>query len=441
MNEYGDITTNERFEQLRIQTIEFVIICLFFTTIFWGFVAKFLPINNSIYQIINNISDLLPLMTFFLFGKITLKNNNRLNSIYLISLTVIFSGLLILITLLNNGSLFYAIPRLGAIFRFLPLCLLIYSLKFRNKKIILVLFLRLIKFTFIAEIIIGLIEIIGGERTLVFFLPLIVSKNSSAQRVLFESQIFGTFSNTIEYAFFLIAAFSLLIGFQKIKLKSIYTFLSFLTVYYSGSVAGLALLIMLIYYFIEITNKKYILIAGSVILLLVMIRFFSYYQNNLVELYAGLMNSRLGIILFTLPEFLKSGFFNSIFGIGADQLVVYNNIIHYKNVPLIFQSDGSVVALDDVYYVSTIIESGIIGLLLLFSLYFKIYKYSLAQISINDYDIKKLIVFLFFMIASASFFNQILHVRSFTFIFWITIGIISAPYTILNESKNENNID
>lgn len=426
---------NTKFEKLRKTIIEIVILCLFFTIIFWGFISKFLPFSKIIYQVIINVFDILPFIIFLVFGKIYIKKNKKINSLFILANVVLFSSLLIFFTILNNGNFFNALLRLGVIFRFLPLCLLILSLDNTYKIKITSLFLKLVKYTFVIQLIIGVIQVVGGESAMKFFLPTVINESSTSQGVTALGEIFGTFANTIDYSFFLVASFSILIAFKIIRLKGIYTLLVVFLTLSSGSTAGFALTLISIYIFIKNPNKKYLLILAIVNFIILGFIFYSNYQPNMIELYAGLYNSRLGMILFTLPEFLNTSVINGVFGVGADKEVIYQIISNLKNVPLIFIADQSVIALDDVYYVSIIIQNGIAGLILLLYIFFKIFKNSLALISKENITIKKLLIFLFLMIASGSLFNQILHVRSFSFLFWITIGVLSVSNNYLMKIK------
>mgnify|MGYP004702923357 CR=1 FL=1 len=429
---------NRDFEILKYTITEIVILCLFLTTIFWGFISKYLPFSKIIYQVIINIFDILPFIVFLVFGKIYIKKGQKINSLFIIANVLLFSFLLIFFTIINNGNFLDAILRLGVVFRFLPLCLLILSLDNTYKLKITSLFLKLVKYTFLIQLIIGVIQVIGGESAMKFFLPTVINESSTSQGVTALGEIFGTFANTIDYSFFLVASFSILIAFKTIKLKSIFTPIVVFLTLSSGSTAGFALTLISIYIFIETPNKKYLLTFAVVNFIILSFIYYSNFQPNLIELYSGLYNSRLGMILFTLPEFLNTSVINGFFGLGADKEVIYQIVSNFKNVPLIFIADQSVNALDDVYYVSTIIQNGIVGLILLLYIFYKIFKNSLSLISKENIKIKKLLIFLFFMIASGSLFNQILHVRSFSLLFWITIGILSVSNKHFIKTKYEN---
>lgn len=400
-----------------------------------------LNIPIELQSVIIYVFDLTPLFLYFMFFKISIKEKNHLNSKVVLMVPIFFSFLLIIVTLINLGSLTSVVTRLGAIFRFIPLALLLYSLKASYKIKIKDFFINSLFVLFIIQIFIGFLEAIYGESMMSFFLPQTLNQLSTSKRVIELGLIFGTFPNTVEYTYMMVISFAIMITFKKFKLISFFTLVTLYLVFRSGSTTGFGLFFYFLFLNIDKIYRRKLLILTILTSIAFLYKFYSQYESNLVNLYDGLYNSRLGILIFTLPQFLTSSFSNAFFGLGADQNIVYNTIIQYSIVPLIFSSDGSVNALDDIYWVSTIVYSGFLGLFLLIHLFHRIFKIFINANYISLYPIKNLIVFIFGMIIFGSFFNQILHIRPFSFLFWSILGILNIFEYNHKEIKNENPIN
>ncbi len=401
---------------------------------FWGLICKVLNISQIVQANFVLFYDLIPVVFYFLFFKINFSLSKKsLNSFKIIAIPIIFSFLLIFSTYYNGGNIIDAITRLGAIFRYFPLALFIYSLKTPLKLRLTNKILKIIYVIFIVEIIYGFLQTLLNEEYLIYTIPQTTNIYSSASRAILFGEIGGTFANTVDYAFTLIISYALLLTFKRIRFKSLITLLTLYLVYRSGSLAATGLFIYFLYSQTGPKFKKYFLLILSFFLISIM--FFSYYtyKDDILNLYLLLIQSRLGIILFTLPQFIEGNFIVSLIGLGADQEIVYNAIVNQTIIPAIFINDSNVNALDDVYYVSTMLYSGILGLILLYYFFYKVYL--LLKIQIKDLNKKKLLNYIFVLILFGSLFNQILHIRPFTVIFWLIIGVIFTKKK-LNESTS-----
>jgi hypothetical protein len=180
--------------------------------------------------------------------------------------------------------------------------------------------------------------------------------------------------------------------------------------------------------FLKYTRKKLIIRFIIFIPVVTLITFFIIrFKVEVGIFFSELLYSRLGIITYTLPDFIKDFSFDTFFGVGTDLGVVFKKIIHFQNPPLIFIWDGSAVALADVYWVALLIYHGIVGFLLLFSSFFFLFRYCLKVQYLNNinYDYLFIVKSLFLMIIILALFNQVLVVREFALGFWIIIGVVS----------------
>jgi hypothetical protein len=212
-------------------------------------------------------------------------------------------------------------------------------------------------------------------------------------------------------------------------------------VFKSGSTTGFGLFLYFLFLNIDKKYKRKLLMLAVLTSIIFLYTFYSQLESDIVNLYDGLYNSRLGILIFTLPQTLTSSCSNAFFGFGADQNIVYNTIMQHSIVPLIFSSDGSVNALDDIYWVSTIVYSGFLGLMLLMYFFYRVFKIFINADYISLYPIKNLIIFIFAIVIFGSFFNQIIHIRPFSFLFWSILGILNIFEFSQKEVKNENPIN
>lgn len=389
---------------------------------FLGLFCKFLSININVQNAIVTIFDVIPLFLYLIFFRIKVKLKNHINSLKFVIVLILFSLGLIGITFYNSSDFYSALNRIFVLFRFIPMALLILTLSSSKRRQIFKLFIILLYIFFFAQIFIGIVEIIGGSRLLEFFLPQTINPFATANLVIELNEIFGTFASTIEYSYTILLSYSILIIFKKIKFLSIVSIITLIVIYKSGSIACFGLFMYFIFLNLENSLKKG-LIYGGMIFLCIAFFFLFEFQSFLIETYSLLLMSRLGILFFTLPEFLMSGLKNVLFGLGANQEFVYSFITTNENIPIIFLNDLNVVGLDDMYWVSTIVYSGVIGLTLCVYLFYIVFSFFSKIDYINKFTVKRLINFIFFAIIFGSFFNQVLHLRTFSYIFWILIGL------------------
>lgn len=331
-------------------------------------------------------------------------------------------------TMLHKGAVSSAFAYCGAIIRYIPLALIITKTKIDSDELKKTLLFH-VKIIFSLQITIGIVQIIGGQNIMTFFLPK-TDSHSSAQNALLEGDIAGTFSNTIDYAFLILTCYLLILYNTRRSNNAYVLLLSVFTlyiVYETGSLA--AIIAFLIIFAIFLCNGHsyrfiYLSIAVMVISIILM-----YIYNT--ELYLFIENkklSRLGMISSTLPNFLlKSNIFDILFGIGTDLGVINKTVLSLPNPPHIFVHYYAPHTLADVYWVAAIVENGIIGFILLLGMLAKIYVLS-KLIRQKDWQLYMIMISLLCVILILGFVNQILSVKPFTLFFWILVGILDKVY-------------
>jgi hypothetical protein len=436
-------------------SIYFLIIYLPFEEL----ILKYLPISDSLYEIVRQLPDLIVFTVFILllmnqtltYKKITILNRQIIT--YLISF-IAYATFLIVI---NESSIFNCVLNIKAILRYVPLIYIIYNIKFAHEELRFV--VKLIVFIALIQSIIGLFEVSGLENLRSFFEPRgILMENGKFKYTALREQeaAFGTMAYTVNYASFLVLSTLLVV---KLKLNRILTLvltgLFMLLTFLSGS-RGLFLIVIFIYYMFLLKNKhnykvskiKFTLITSISILVLPLL-FFNISLNTgssnadfffflSPEFYEMLEHQRLGIL-----RMLFDNFFNLhvLMGLSPDPKYLENFVLNSLNIPPLLNIVvlGS---LEDVYWVALYFYYGLIGLMLFLLFIISIYKYLESSFKTNPLyqDDLFIIKSLFFIYIVGSFMNQIPEIRQFTYYFWLIIAIYMNLALLERRKTNENHI-
>lgn len=379
--------------------------------------------------ILQSVFDILPLIVLILLNpRFSLHNNSSLLKQFGFWLLLgLFFFLTIITTLIHKGSITSSFVHCGILFRYIPLAFIISTFQ---PEVLMDKIQKHIYISFSIVLCIAFLQILFGMPMMTFFQPL-TSNTSLVLRVYAAGDIMGPFKNSIGLAYFLLITFVLILFDKRIEFAKLMLLLPFVIIalIYAGSIA-----VLLAFFFviaIKYTYKKHILkVFLSIILSILFCLILIIYRTEISVFVSQTFYSRLGILFFTLPEFIKDFSFDTLFGIGTDLSVVFKKLMELPRTPLIFKWDGNAVSLADVYWVALLIYHGIIGLFLLFMSFFLLFKYSMKVKYINrnftNYDYPLMLQSIFLVILLLGLFNQILVVREFALIFWIIIGIISS---------------
>lgn len=339
----------------------------------------------------------------------------------------------LLISNLIHGGRIASIPgHFGVIFRFVPLTIIISCLnpmrwnfdwlRTWSKKLLF----------FLMGL--GLLEILLEEKLRRFLIP-----SQELFKVIFDRlpvsltqnkyyQVSTVFVNPIEYAFLLVGLYIIYLSNDSLskKKKLFVAAICLLVTFESGSMAAFFFLFLLSYFaLVEKPLYKYFTYLSA----LIISSFVIYLNWNYVSWYLDISYqfNRLGILVNTFPSFLSSGIINVLFGLGSDSDKIYQIITSYPNVPLMITYDGNLAGFEDMYWVAMLISNGLISFSLLTLTFLELYKYSKKLERPNSLIVQRLLI----MTLLLGFANQVLEVKPFSLLLWITFGIF------LNEMRNQ----
>ena len=399
---------------------------------FSGWLMALLRVPNDAAIIFLRILDTLPLIFFVLTFRL------RETDCFFPSTTrywcffLLFFLFAIISTIFQGGSLGTTMAHIGIMFRFVPLSYFISKTSFSDEVYNIFTF----HFKIISGILllIGVIEIIGGEQAAAFFSPVKPEKEVDPPIVLsvfpIES-ISGIFPNTIDYAFFLVIAYIYFLNQKRLEnrllprpvLDIFFLFLIFA----SGSKAALIIALVALFIGIECRLVKYSVLI--IILIIASWLLWMFWDLFYWVVFEDSLHSRLGLIVYTLPCFLKKCSLSTFFGVTPDREIVFNEINAYPIVPSMLQTVEDMHAFEDEFYVALIIYYGIVGFGLLVGMYYKLYKTLDNMVVPDDIMNSRFIIrSLFICLITAPLFNQIIITRPFSLFFWIIIGVIYNRY-------------
>lgn len=405
----------------RILSIKYWIIILELNVvIFGGVILKLLHVPNGLGLNVLSFFDYLPLIAWLILNpRFNSKSDNILKNFKL----WIIIGIIFITTctmdVIHHSSLISTIGHIGVLIRYIPLSLLIIDIGC-DQRLLNNLINSINRITTILLILSYLSIILGQKASLM--LP-IMSASNTAERGLLGGEISGIFAHTIDLSFCLLILYIFVIFQSKFGIKKLlfYTILYGIPIYYTGSVASLAMLCLLFIYYLKQINLKYFyfIIVTSITVGIFII---SKYWIEIKVIYEVAKLSRLGILTIILPNFITELSIDTFLGIGTNIDVIFEKVNSYPEKVHILEYMYDLGGFADVYWFALIIYHGIIGFALLFYAFYKLFNSLLRST-----NIKKLKVFinsLWITILLLGFFNQVLAVKPFAIFLWIFIGII-----------------
>lgn len=276
-----------------------------------------------------------------------------------------------------------------------------------------------LRFSYIFQLIVGVLQIMFPFIFVRFLLPVNGPGHYRIARsyLSWDGTIFGTFTDTISFSYFLIVAF---IFQERKRPRSVMeTVIVVFLLYHAKAMAPLGLFLLYLFYTrINIIGR---LLKHSLLLALLSI-FINATWNN-VSLIGPYMDQRLGILLYLVPGFFAQDIFQVLVGIGHADSQLKEWMFALEYIPGIFLYDrNGFNALNDVWIVAFMIYYGMIGLTLLTS--FLHYLWKLA----GNHLFKLFILGIFF---TSLFVNQTM---SLAFVMPIIYVILSYEENSVNLS-------
>jgi hypothetical protein len=397
----------------------FFIVYIWWVAFEWTIVSR-LP-GLQVIQMVRNTMDILPIGLFILSILVLNIRFRETDTRILLA----FAAILVVSSLslfIETGSVKSITGWIGVTFRFVPLILLVRFTTpgFRNK------LLTHVKIIYWLLAALAFISLINREAFNQFFLPSPDLFGEVLPTTYTDPGISATFINTVEFSFFILAlTIYYLFTTPNPKERLIVCLTSLSLIVLSFSIASI--LALLLVFFLR-GRRKWLM--GSILagfLIMVVIVFSGFIQEMLGMDFRYWIDissefNRLGYFTKVLPEFLHGNLKDIILGMGYDAGVVDLKVTGYRNTPFVMiNNENNLKYLKDVYWLSILLVQGVIALLISFYIGMTIYRTAAKKASANDFaQIRSLILVALLL----GFFNQVLDIKGFTFLFWLVTGLI-----------------
>lgn len=413
----------------------FLIVYLYWVAFEWILLSR-IPSMAAI-QVIRNTVDVLPL-AFLILSAIVLNIRFKASEIKILAA---FAGIVIISVISlawEGGPVESVFDYIGVTIRFVPLLILV---RFASDNFFEKLFSH-IKIIYWLMVVLAIINLINKDAFILAFLPPSEIFGEVLPTTYTDPGISASFINTVEFAFFFLGLTVIYLNGSLTK-SSIYliALVSSVLIVLSFSIASILALIGIFWF-----RSKRKLLVGTLILCGLTTAFV--FLNNYIEELLGMdiaywieissEFNRLGYITKVLPEFLTGHFKDLFLGMGYDAGVVDMKLNSYKNTTLVMiNNENNLKYLKDVYWLSILFVQGVVALGLTLGVLRMIWR----KLSMEDPSLrwdkviscqlsetkktktlstaKMLILVVLFL----GFFNQVLDIKAFTYIFWLVIAV------------------
>lgn len=365
---------------------------------FWDFFVRWVPAPPALQAVLSQLPEMV------VYAGILVAQFQRLNATGRIRVIgrgidgalFIFIGWTLFSTLLvMPDGMFIPILNIKALVRYVFVFYLVATIEWNEPRYSMV--RRAFYNIFLIQMVIGALQIVIGQPAIEFFSPRSLEGVFGIDRIAFADrdrssiEVFGTFRNTISFAYLImIGAILVLISQKKLGALPV-TFtvvLALAMLLFSGS--RIVLFFLLVFVFLnwsrlEVSWKRtkkwliampILIVSAALVYMYVLSMNLQIEQGSTAYVFSpdyleGAMNQRLGIITQVLPEMLFRS--EILLGLGADKEAIadyLNEILNVPNVALLVTLSKT---LEDVYWVTIVLYFGIPGFVLFLVLWFKIY--------------------------------------------------------------------
>lgn len=416
------------FKLKKSDLIYFSLIVYLYVLLFGGWFLKVIGLPTNLTLIIVKAIDFFPILYWIILNPVfllTFKTSSFKSLKFWLLWLVVLVLLLLTSWFHQRQAISLSLVQWGALVRYIPLaCIVLMIQKHKDYWSHFLYHLRLI--LTILLILFGAI-LIGGEGVMYFFLPA-MAENATGLRESLLGNYSVIFANTIDYAFLMTLLYTFFVNNAKLNnfKRVIFTLLLLYPIFRTGS--AISVIVFLLIAWISLTRNvlkvRYFFIGICVLVL----TYLGYqYRTEVKEVIEVAQLSRLGMLLQTLPDFLKEMNWDTFWGVGCDGYVVLDKVNSYDEpvLMLLYANPGDISMFGDVYWVALIVYHGLIGFLLIVILYYLVYR-SVAVVKYADSDFyyKSIVNCLFMAIFIFGFLNQILVVKTFCSVFWLLMGFI-----------------
>ena len=434
---------------------------------FEEFILKFLPVSDALYSYLRFFGEIL---IYVAFGKLVIHKLHRGIPFVktAIDLPIIGFYSVVLLSILVNGS-----PLIGSLYnirpfaRYIVLFYLVANSSLSERRITTL--LRIILGVGIFQLVVGVIQWVGGPAAFDFFLPrestLSIGGFTKEYRLLELGReigsVYGTLGDTVIYGVFMILVLVIYLSrirrLEYLNLLGAAVLFFFIARSYSRAATFSALLAGAAWYYFHYGWKKTLRLALAMalvfgLLLAVVNPFNLEYINprkakvglvgNVTGVFSGsyvrvAQKQRLGALIGNVPTVLVN---KPILGYGADQNTTIEKLNMSKRSFLlkVLSKNG----FKDVYWVAILCFYGILGLgffaLIFYQLFraaLSLYKRSVRTLFVVDGDApvsplpQQIAIIMLCLVAVTVFllfFNRTLEFRGYGFYFWLCAGLMFA---------------
>jgi hypothetical protein len=398
---------------------KFFILFLYWVAFEWTFLS--LVQNIKIIYSVRIIIDFLPVILVMIYFYINPLVLSRIGfKIILASFFVISLGIISL--LIEGENIYKVFINIGIAIRFVPLIILTQNIDSKFKE----LFLKNIKIIYWIQISLAIIQLVNKQIFLELFLPNLEIFDKITPSSYREFAINTTFINTIEFSFFIVSiSIVYIFNLKKQSTRWVIFFCSLIVITLSLSTISI-IAILIIGYYLSRYKQLY------PILFLVPIFFVVIFNQSILFDFIGTKNidawlessskySRLGYFTKLLPQFFSMNVKDILLGMGTSVDIINSKLQAYQNLPLILTyGKNNLIQLKDVYWISILISQGIVGIFLFIIILKTIYSFARRRLTNQEFTIIKLFIYVIILLG---FFNQVLDIKGFSYVFWLTIGI------------------
>lgn len=263
---------------------------------------------------------------------------------------------------------------------------------------------------------------LGGE-----FIPSL-TETQSAVYALALGHVSGTFSNSIDLAYFLLAAYISLTlrTWQRrlappILMSGMFAFYSNATGSLTGQICLWAYIGYLWLRSLSRTNRRVAVFFGIVSSASVVVTYSSIISSAIIDKFDDMMLSRLGLIFVSIPSLSSTMPQRLLTGSGADFNAILSLLNNLPVVPLMFTYPQAASAINDVFWVAMMLAIGMPVTCFYVYRMMQLFRMYIAR-SQGAKSTQNLVWTIWFIVFLAGMLNQILVVRPFTLT--LTLGLL-----------------
>ncbi|MEH6607775.1 MAG: hypothetical protein V7696_00285 [Halioglobus sp.] len=432
----------------------YFLILTIYLVCFWDFILGLAQLSGMWVAVLSQVPELTLLIGIFVIQSHGFVRSGTLRRIggWIDPIFWAFASWLVLTILISeNADKFIAFLNAKALIRYVLVFYLATAINWDSKKYLTI--RRVFLVCFFIQCFIGLVQWLVGYPALEFFAPkglqdlFGMRRGSMIDRGRDDLEIFGTFRNTIGFAYLMLIGLVVLLVSQRpsINYKLIFSIsLAVCLCYLSGSrIVLLLMLALLALRFLGLENdwiklRKWF-VLGPVLLVIAIYAYLGVLSLDLElqrgsmayifspKILEGLMNQRLGIITLILPQVATDPML--LIGYGADKFSLAANIANTVDVPNQVLVDLLDQTLEDVYWIAILFYYGYVGFFLWILFFFMVYN-QLAKVEIGmpTWVVESCRVAKILLLASIplNFVNQAFENQIFSLALWTFAAITVA---------------